>query len=96
MHICGYFLSRSKSISEKATLLKTGLAFYLRRGIHKFIKTCFKIINYEGKERLLRNIMPNCLRRTVKDMLTKFHPVSPDQSYVVKKKKIRCCTDLQI
>ena len=88
MHICGYFLSRSKSISEKATLLKTGLVFYLRRGIHKFIKTCFKIINYEGKERLLRNIMPNCLRRTVKDMLTKFHPVSPDHKMLYRFKDL--------
>lgn len=86
MHICGYVLSRLRSVYKEVTILKTTSAFLLRQGIHKFIKTCLKIINYEGKERLLRNIMPNCLRRTVKDMLTKFHPVSPDQSYVVKKK----------
>ena len=79
MHICGDFLSRSKSISEEVSILKTSSAFFLRRQINKFIKTCLKIMNYEvRKERLQRNIMLNCLRRTVKNKLTKFHLVSPD------------------
>ena len=53
--------------------------FFLWRGNHKFIKTCLKIMNYEvRKERLLRNIMLNCLRQTVKNTLTKFHLVSPN------------------
>ena len=36
-------------------------------------------MNYEVREeRLLRNIMLNCLTRTVKNTLTKFHLVSPN------------------
>ena len=45
MHICGYVLSRLRSVYEEVTILKTTSAFLLRRGIHKFIKTYLKIIN---------------------------------------------------